>query len=210
MTLGQRLRQLRMRKKLSMQELSDDLNKMFPNTDGVNSFGKGKISKWEAGKVDPAVSSIAKVAKYFDVSLDYLLGLEDENTHYPVVEVPILKGVYQGVDLYEHDNIVGHYYIPNNLKISHQKLAYLRLTDTKMVLINFDDEVKNDEIGLFIVDGQKQAVLRKIQYINDYVVLIPSSSNSNVEPKIYKNDDVKTIGKLVSTVDYSNGESLDF
>lgn len=36
------------------------------------------ISDWTTGKVQPTAENIYTVAVYFDVSADYLLGLEDE------------------------------------------------------------------------------------------------------------------------------------
>lgn len=36
------------------------------------------ISDWTTGKVQPTADNIYAIAKYFHVSADYLLGLEDE------------------------------------------------------------------------------------------------------------------------------------
>lgn len=36
------------------------------------------VSDWTTGKVQPVAENIYLVAKYFKVSADYLLGLEDE------------------------------------------------------------------------------------------------------------------------------------
>lgn len=36
------------------------------------------VAKWELGKTEPTASALISMAKYFDVSTDYLLGLEDE------------------------------------------------------------------------------------------------------------------------------------
>ncbi len=36
-----------------------------------------KISYWETGKVEPDLLSLCKLAEYFSVSLDYLVGLKD-------------------------------------------------------------------------------------------------------------------------------------
>lgn len=215
MNLGQRLRQLRLRQKLSMSELADKLNELYPNEDGTKPFGKGKISKWEGGKVDPAVSSIAKVAKFFDVSLDYLLGIEETNLRYPVVEIPILSDIEKGKELYDENNIIGYNYIPNNLKISHQKLLYIEtlktneLGDKELALVNLDGQVSDNELGLFITPDDEKAVIRKLQKVNDYIMLIPQDVDKNFKPKLYSVDDVQTIGKIVSYVSYSSND-LDF
>lgn len=39
------------------------------------------ISNWENSINEPKISYLVAIAKYFDVSTDYLLGLEDEDGH---------------------------------------------------------------------------------------------------------------------------------
>ena len=63
-----RLRELRTEKKLSMKNLAKQIN----TTDTA-------ISNWENDINEPKISYLKKIAEYFDVSCDYLLGLEDEN-----------------------------------------------------------------------------------------------------------------------------------
>ena len=40
-------------------------------------FSRGTVSKWRNGKSFPQGSSLQKIAKHFDVSVDYLLGKSD-------------------------------------------------------------------------------------------------------------------------------------
>lgn len=40
-------------------------------------FGRGTISKWKESS--PSVDNLKKVADYFGVSIDYLVGRSDEN-----------------------------------------------------------------------------------------------------------------------------------
>lgn len=37
------------------------------------------ISFWETGRNEPTLYMLKKIAKYFNVSADFLLGIEDEN-----------------------------------------------------------------------------------------------------------------------------------
>ncbi len=37
----------------------------------------GLIAQWESGRVFPAIENLIAIAKFFNVSVDYLVGLED-------------------------------------------------------------------------------------------------------------------------------------
>lgn len=63
---SERLMELRKERNLSQATVARDL--------GVS---LGIICYWETNKSDPTASNIAKVARYFNVSADYLLGLSD-------------------------------------------------------------------------------------------------------------------------------------
>jgi len=39
---------------------------------------KSVISYWETGRNEPTICMLKKIAAFFDVSADYLIGLEDE------------------------------------------------------------------------------------------------------------------------------------
>ena len=60
------LKSLRMERKIGQVELAKIIN-----------VSKGAISLWENGKREPTLSSLVALAKYFNVSLDYLVGLEE-------------------------------------------------------------------------------------------------------------------------------------
>lgn len=63
---AQRLRELRQEKGLSMKQLAKELN----ITDAA-------VSNWENEINEPKISYLKAIAQYFNVSADYLLGLEN-------------------------------------------------------------------------------------------------------------------------------------
>lgn len=65
-TFGERLRELRKEAGLGQITLAEKL--------GV---GKSVISLWELNKCEPTLSNLVSIARFFDVSLDWLAGLED-------------------------------------------------------------------------------------------------------------------------------------
>ena len=62
----ERLKSLRLEKKISQPELAQLV--------GVS---KGMISFWENSINEPTISNLIKLCQIFEVSADYLLGLED-------------------------------------------------------------------------------------------------------------------------------------
>ena len=65
---GNRLRELRKNKNISQEELGEFC--------GV---AKNTISNWENNVNKPDIDLIAKLAKYFNVTTDYLLGLNQDD-----------------------------------------------------------------------------------------------------------------------------------
>lgn len=72
MTFGERFKKLRIEKGLKQQELVDDFNKTFKHT-----VTKSSISQYEHNKKSPEIKALKKFALYFDVSIDYLLGVSN-------------------------------------------------------------------------------------------------------------------------------------
>ena len=66
----ERLKELRTEKNINQVELSAEI--------GVS---KGIVSLWENGLREPGMYSLIQLAKFFEVSIDYLVGISD----YPFV-----------------------------------------------------------------------------------------------------------------------------
>lgn len=74
--LGERIYNLRKRSALSQEEFADRL--------GVS---RQAVSKWETGQSVPDSEKAAAIAKFFGVSLDYLLNGEEAATPLPMANV---------------------------------------------------------------------------------------------------------------------------
>ena len=66
MIFKDRLKELRISRNLSQMQLAIQTN-----------LSQSAIAKWELGKTEPTASAIITLAKFFDETSDYLLGLED-------------------------------------------------------------------------------------------------------------------------------------
>lgn len=73
--IGDKLKQLRNERDMSMDNLVADLNRLYE----LN-LTKSMISRWESNKNDPSLTYATAIVKYFNVSLDWLMGLTDKRT----------------------------------------------------------------------------------------------------------------------------------
>ncbi len=64
---GERLKMLRAEKNIGQNLLAKELE-----------LSNASISYWETGKQMPTAEAIFKIAQYFGVSADYLLGITDD------------------------------------------------------------------------------------------------------------------------------------
>ena len=63
---------------IKLKELINAQSKMQIDICKDLNISKQKLSNWKTGYTEPNLSDLAMLAKYFEVSTDYLLGLEDE------------------------------------------------------------------------------------------------------------------------------------
>jgi len=65
--VAERIKQLRLEKGIGQNQLAQDIQ-----------VSNASISYWENGKQEPSAQAIYKLARYFDVTADYILGIEND------------------------------------------------------------------------------------------------------------------------------------
>ena len=65
MLFGERLKELRVERKISQMELAK-----------ATGISQSAIAKWELCKTEPVASALIKISQFFGESVDYLLGVE--------------------------------------------------------------------------------------------------------------------------------------
>lgn len=71
MEFKERLKELRTKKSIKQKDLGQVLN-----------YNYTTISNYESGRNEPSISDIKKLAEFFDVSIDYLLCINDYKRNY--------------------------------------------------------------------------------------------------------------------------------
>lgn len=72
---GKRLKELRQERDLTMEMLITDINLKY----GTN-MNRSLVSRWESGASDPSLNHSRVICEYFNVSLDYMIGLTENRT----------------------------------------------------------------------------------------------------------------------------------
>ncbi|AYD40828.1 XRE family transcriptional regulator [Clostridium fermenticellae] len=138
MEFKDRLKQLRESKGLTQKELADELNKLNTDLSSNSKIYTQTISYWENGR-DPSIRMLIKIAQYFDVPTDYLLGKTDS------VSIDEINFEYFSKYLSKQniEKLIKNY--PDNMK----KAVYFLLSNyTSDIFTNFNNEKKQYEINL--------------------------------------------------------------
>jgi len=204
------LRNLRKAKGLSQEELASII--------GVS---KSTIGMYEQGKRIPkADATLKKIADYFNVSIDSLMGFsilkenkrvisKDNNIGTPynpkIHKIPILGFISAGLPLYADDHIEGYTYTELNggaeyfaLRVKGDSMSAAQINDGNIIIVRKQDIVENGEIAVVRV-GSDDATVKRFRQDGEVVQLIPQSFNPEHNIQFYnlKDTNIDVIGKVV-------------
>lgn len=75
-TFPSRLKSLRTKYALTQQEVADKLK-----------LPQSTIAKYETGKLEPSIETLGKIADFYDISLDWLVGTSGGNNKAPFTHI---------------------------------------------------------------------------------------------------------------------------
>lgn len=198
------LRKLRKSRKLTLEELANDLNRKFGT-----SYNKSMISKWELEQVDPYMDTVRNLSIYFDIPLDELLGIRIKDPKLSVVDkfIPIIGVISAGTPLYAEEHILGYTACPPFKTSVNRSLFYLKVKGDSMdkefsdgadVLVDRDADVRSGDIAVVMVNGF-DATVKKVRFEDDHIILIPMSNNDQHYAQKYDlaHDEISIVGKVI-------------
>lgn len=183
-------------------------------------MSKGNLSKWQNGKA-PRSDTVQKIADYFDVSTDYLLGNSVTKTNtvakwlaensIPVsglVKLPVYGVVRAGVGGLAEQDIIGYESVDIQVVASGEEYFWLkvsgdsmspRIEDGDFVLVKRQSMVDSGQIAVVTIDGE-EGVLKKVELEPDSITLV--SFNPYYPPRKFEKEDmnrVEIMGLAVET-----------
>lgn len=198
--------------------------KLLREEKGLNQIELGKIinvsgqalGMYENEKRDLSTEAVIKLAEFFSVSTDYLLGKSDNRTsnmnNDKLFLIPVYGKISAGLPNWAEECLDGYLPIdPNLMNISSpDECFFLRVDGESMnkvlkngsyALIRKTDFVEDGEIAVVLVNGY-DATIKKFTKQGDIIALEPMSYDASIKTQIYTKDTpIKVIGKYIGKME---------
>lgn len=200
-----RLKELREKKGLGQKAVAIDI--------GVS---QATISDWESGRKVPSSKSTSKLADYYDVSIDYLLGRSTEEmptTTLPLAQgytIPILGKVAAGVPIEAITDYIGYVSVSEQQAKSGDFFAlkadgdsmFPDIKDGDVVIAHKQDDVNSNDIAVVFVNGYEATCKRIVK--SDAGIMLVALNQEVFSPVFYTWEEVaslpvKIMGKVVES-----------
>lgn len=203
MSFGDRLRELRLSKNMSMEELGDFFN-----------ISKQAVSSYEKTLSYPKIDNLHKIADFFNVSTDYLLGRlpigsDNEVSQSKKILIPLVGKVSAGVPIEAIENPddwlaldMELYKIPANGAADYFCLEVSGLSmeptifEGEIVLVKKQPTLENRQVGVFLCNGC-EATIKRYSYDNGNIFLVPD--NKQYQALMY-NKDFTILGRVLKSI----------
>ena len=185
MKIGERIKELRRKNLMNQQDLAQILQKNFGlKTDRVI------ISKWETGFQTPNVETLICIAKIFGVSMDYISGIENDDS----LMLPVLNssGDYSRApyfNIYNNRGILGDF----TYLVSDYSMKNSGIIPNDLLIVKKDDKIANKD--LVLIEKDSNIYLKK--FISLEIGGLFVSDCEELSP-IEHNNSVTVLGKVIS------------
>lgn len=194
-----RLKELRTKHHLKQSELADVLN-----------VTQSTLSGWETGRYDIGNSDLHKIADYFDVSLDYLLGREVVK-NVPLIDlppenkkIPIIGSVRCGPNGLAYQYLEGYVLVGEEFKgdivafrCTGDSMKDIGITDGDLAIVRLQEDVECGELAVVTINGD-EGTLKRVRKFEGGIIL--EAANQEYPPRIFTGHElalIRIVGKVL-------------
>ena len=198
-----------------------DFSTVFKNLRKDNNLTQAELAKklgvapstvgmYERGQREPDFETLEKIANYFSVNMNTLLGKENETDIISGslgIKIPVLGKVAAGIPITAVENILDYEEISSEMASSGEYVALKiqgssmepRMYEGDVVIVRVQSSVEHGEVAVVMVDGS-EATVKKVQFLSNGILLQPF--NPSYEPIFYSNEEIEKLpvrifGKVV-------------
>lgn len=165
--------------------------------------------KWENGNTEPNQDALIKLAEYFDVSVDYLLGNSPKETAEKKkgIKIPVLGRVQAGIPVDAIEEIIDYEEITEEMASQGDYFGLVirgqsmmpRMVEGDVIIVRKQSDVDSGDIAVVLVNGN-DATVKKIRKTESGIELVPL--NPSFDIIYYTNEEIETlpvsiIGKVI-------------
>lgn len=164
------------------------------------------VSQWERGVTTPSPAILLKLSKMYNVSTDYLLGNDGQDSrgsgdrnlleYHPTGSVPVLGRIPAGPPLEAVEEVEGYEPVtvsdPENcfyLRVEGDSMTGAGIQTGDLVLIRLQPTADNGQIVACKINGD-EATLKRFRQQGDTVILMPE--NPKYDPLVVPASDFAT------------------
>lgn len=182
------LRNLRRNLRITQMDLAAKLN-----------VSNGTIAMWETNKRFPDSDTLMKIADFFGVSIDYLLGKESNKSKHGV-KIPVLGSIPAGIALEAIEDILDYEEISEEqartgeffaLKVKGESMEPT-IHDGDIIIFRKQEDADSGKICVVMINGN-DATLKEIKKEPNGLWVLPHNPNSDFKPTFYSTEDVEKI-----------------
>lgn len=170
------------------------------------------ISNWCKGIKMPRMDKIDRICKYFNINRSDLMDshtLSDSlegitNVTYPTGKpVPILGTICAGNGIWCEENFEGNFFVDESIKadlcvrVKGDSMIDAGIYNGDIAFIKKVCEYESGKIYAVRINSDCEAVLKKVTWSDDTVVLSPCNSSGNFTPIITSTKDMSIIGEFI-------------
>lgn len=182
---------------------------------------KSTISMYELGEREPNFEILEKLAQYFNVSIDFLLGKSDNRelnfdpfsvqgiTHIKRKKLPILGSIACGEPIWAEQEFDGYISVDEDIQADfclHAKgdsMIGAGIKDGSIVLVKSQPTVDNGQIAVVLIENE--ATLKRVYFDESNKRLILNPCNDAYSPIVVDHDQmqsgqVRILGKAVACI----------
>ena len=190
-----RIKELRQANNIKQAELARAIN-----------VSQATMSEYETGKYEPDIETLKKIADYFDVTVDYIVGGNRVSRKHGV-KIPVYRAVAAGIPIEAIEDIVDYEEIEPELAATGEFFGLRikgnsmepRICEGDVVIVRKQDDADTGDTAIVLVNGY-EATCKRIKKDGHGIALIPN--NPSYEVKYYSAEEisslpVRIIGKVV-------------
>nr|DAW47659.1 MAG TPA: Repressor protein CI [Caudoviricetes sp.] len=189
------LKDLRLNRKISQQKLANDLD-----------VSRSTIAMWESDSSQPDNTMLIRLAKYFSVSTDYLLGNSTEpssDSKSKYIKIPVLGYVAAGIPTDAVENIIDWEEIPAEMAKNAEYFGLVingdsmepRICKGDVVIVRKQSDIDSGDIAIVIIDGERGTCKKVVKHSNGISLV---SFNQAYEPMFFTWKEVEQLPIIIN------------